>query len=126
MIYFLDLSIRWMIPWWAELKLLKVIMLAVIFSIMVYYTPSIFLGFTEKTIGEEYKSAVATLATSTEQTLRAYAENTSQTTTTETLSTPSILQVKGLEEYHQIFIYNIILSIVIAMMVFTFTRRIYK
>ena len=108
------------------MKLPRIIILAIILSIIVYYTPSIFLGFTGQTLGEEYKPVIATSATPTEQTLRAYAENTSQTTTTEALSTPTIIQVRGLEEYHQIFIYNIILSIVIAMMVFTFTRRIYK
>lgn len=108
------------------MKLLKVIMLAVILSIIVYYTPSIFSDYRMKTVGEEYKPVIATSATPTEQTLRAYAENTSQTTTTEALSTPTIIQVRGLEGYHQIFIYNIILSIIIAMMAFTFTKKIYK
>jgi branched-subunit amino acid ABC-type transport system permease component len=114
--------------WWVELKLVKIILLAVVLSIIVYYMPSIFLGLTASTVGAEYKPMVTTLATSTvtKETLRAYAETALQTNTTEAPSIPSITQAKGLEEYYQIFIYNIILSMVIAVIVFTFTRKIYK
>jgi len=114
--------------WWVELKLMKIILLAVVLSIIIYYMPSIFLSFTASTVGAEYKPMVTTLATSTvtEEKLRAYAETTLQTNTTEAPSTSSITQAKGLEEYYQIFIYNVILSMVIAMIVFTFTRKIYK
>jgi len=110
------------------LKMVKIILLAVVLSIIVYYMPSIFLGFTASTVGAEYKPLITTLATSrvTEETLRGYAETILQNNITEVPSTPSITQAEELEEYHQIFIHNVILSMLIAMIVFTFTRKIYK
>jgi len=110
------------------LKLVKIILLAVVLSIIVYYMPSIFLGFTASTMGAEYKSIVTALATSTvtEEVLRGYSETILQTNTTEASPIPSIIKAEGLEEYYQAFIYNVILSMVIAMIVFTFTRGMYK
>ncbi|MCL7383567.1 MAG: hypothetical protein LZ168_05445 [Thaumarchaeota archaeon] len=110
------------------MKLVKIVLLAVVLSIIIYYTPSIFIGFTASTVGAGYKSIVTTLATSTvtEEALRAYAETILQTNTTEASPIPSIIKAEGLKEYYQVFIYNVILSMVIAMIVFTFTRRMYK
>lgn len=100
-----------MILWWADLKLAKMIILAILLSIVAYYAPSIFLSFIARVPGVGYMAEITPEApptTTEEETLRALTET-----------------VERLEGYYQVFIYNIILSITIALIAFTVIRKIY-
>ena len=111
------------------MKLAKIIVLAVSIAVIVYYAPSFLIGLNARTLTSEpeYKPLPKATATSTteEETLRAYAENTSKTIAAESITT-SMLKVGEPGTYNQEFIYNLILSITIALVAFTITSRIYK
>lgn len=127
MIQILDLSIGRNIGWWVNLKLAKIVVLAVSIAVIVYYAPSILIGFSARTLVSqlEYKPPPTATSTTEEATLRAYAENTSKTIIAQTTTT-NMLKVEELGTHYQEFIYNLILSITIALIAFTIISRIYK
>lgn len=114
--------------WWANLKLAKMVVLAIILSILVYYVPSLFIGFRTGIAGIDYTSLTTTevVPQVAKETLRVFTDNSTQNTTTEPSLEKNIVQADELREYPQSFIYNIILSIAIATFVFTIFRRLHK
>ncbi len=112
---------------WANLKLAKIIVIAVSIAVIVYYAPPILIEFITRTLTSEpeYKPLSATISTTEEATLRAYAENTSKTIITQTKTT-DMLKAEELGSRYPEFIYDMILSTTIALIAFTIISRIYK
>lgn len=113
-----------------NLKLVKMIVIAVLSAVIVYYVPSILLGYNARIpISQpEYKplgTAISGSEMEKEATIRAYAENVSKIIIAEASSTAGILNTEQLGDRHRVFIYNFIFSIAIAAIAFTIIRRVY-
>lgn len=110
------------------MKLVKRIVSAIILSIIVYYVPSLFIEFRASTVGIEYETPAAAVVVSQtdKETLRVFAENLTKNITTESNIEKDATQASGLGEYPQIFVYNIVISIITATIVSAIVKRIYK
>lgn len=110
------------------MKLVKIVGLAVILSIIVYYMPSFFIGFSVSTIGIERKTLAPTIVdTRTDVgTLRFFADNSTQNTVAGSTLEKGSVQDGAMGKPIQIFISNIFISMITAMMAYTIVRRIYR
>lgn len=110
------------------MKLVKIIGLAIILSIIVYYVPSFFIGFSASTVSPERKTLAAiVIDTQTkEETLRVFVDNSTQNTVAESTLEKSLVEGGALRNTTQMFIYNIVISMIAAIIVFTIVRRIYR